>query len=496
MGQVRYNSVIITILSYVGVAIGYLNKIVLFPNFLSEEQVGLTSILLSLSVMYAQFSALGVPTAVMRFFPFFRTADKRHNGFFFWTALVTMTGFLVVTLLFLLFRGEVVDYFSRKAPLLAENYMLLIPMGLALVIYNYYNNWLQALYKTVLSSFVYEVVLRLATTLIISAVAFRLIDFAQFLGLYVLIQFLPPVVLMIYTAVIGESKVASIDGVAVRRRLYKIAANYAGWAFLGGASFYIIPVIDQTMLSGMSGLADNGIFSIMVYMVSVMFIPYRSITKVATPWVTRFWKQKDMKGMAGIYRDVSQVSLVVGVFFFIMIWINLDNIFYMMPESYSSGRYVFMILGLARIYDMYTGLNSIILSSSKRYRTDLLLSFLLIALTIGMNILLIPKWGMNGAAAATMITLVIFNSMRLWIVYRFFGIHPFGRGDIWVLLLGGVLVLLSGAIPQMGYFIVDALVRSLIIGGLFVATAYALKLSAHVNAMIDDVLKVIRRYIR
>ena len=97
MGIVKRDSIAITILSYIGVVVGYVNKILLFPNFLSEEQVGLTSILVSLAVMYAQFSALGINSTVVKFFPFFRTPDKRHNGLFFWSALGVSIGFLLFT---------------------------------------------------------------------------------------------------------------------------------------------------------------------------------------------------------------------------------------------------------------------------------------------------------------------------------------------------------------------------------------------------------------
>ena len=65
MGIVKRDSISITILSYAGAAIGYVNKILLFPNFLSEEQVGLTSILVSLAMIYAQFSALGINSPVV-----------------------------------------------------------------------------------------------------------------------------------------------------------------------------------------------------------------------------------------------------------------------------------------------------------------------------------------------------------------------------------------------------------------------------------------------
>ena len=104
MGIVKRNSITITILSYLGIVVGYVNKILLFPNFLSEEQVGLANILVSMAVMYAQFSAMGINSTIVKFFPFFRTPDRRHNGFFFWTALGVSLGFVLFTTLFLIFR--------------------------------------------------------------------------------------------------------------------------------------------------------------------------------------------------------------------------------------------------------------------------------------------------------------------------------------------------------------------------------------------------------
>ena len=118
MGIVKRDSIAITVLSYVGVVVGYVNKILLFPNFLSEEQVGLTSILVSLAVMYAQFSALGINSTVIKLFTFFRTADKRHNGLFFWSALGVSVGFVLFTALFLIFREPVMHYFAMESTLL------------------------------------------------------------------------------------------------------------------------------------------------------------------------------------------------------------------------------------------------------------------------------------------------------------------------------------------------------------------------------------------
>lgn len=199
MGIVKRNSITITILSYLGIVVGYVNKILLFPNFLSEEQVGLANILVSMAVMYAQFSAMGINSTIVKFFPFFRTPDRRHNGFFFWTALGVSLGFVLFTTLFLIFREPVTEYYAQKSPLLSKYYLLLIPLGFTTLFFNFFTAWLQALYKTVVSSFVYEVALRLLVTAEISLYALGAIDFEQFIVGYVLIYFVPTLVLLVYT---------------------------------------------------------------------------------------------------------------------------------------------------------------------------------------------------------------------------------------------------------------------------------------------------------
>ena len=468
MGIVKRNSITITILSYLGIVVGYVNKILLFPNFLSEEQVGLANILVSMAVMYAQFSAMGINSTIVKFFPFFRTPDRRHNGFFFWTALGVSLGFVLFTTLFLI-------------------YLLLIPLGFTTLFFNFFTAWLQALYKTVVSSFVYEVALRLLVTAEISLYALGAIDFEQFIVGYVLIYFVPTLVLLVYTLWTRRIDLRPV-WTGRTRRLLSVAAVYGLWQYLGGTSMYIVPVIDQSMLAGMRGLAQQAVYSTMAYMVAAMLTPYRSMIKVATPVVTNLWKERDMEGMRRISREMSLVNLIVGSFLFLLIWVNLDNIFSLMPGSYSDGRYVFLFLGLARVMDMYSGLNGTILVTSKKYRYDFTFSLMLVALTVASNALLIPRWGMTGAELAAMISVLAYNAIRIASVWKFYRIQPFALSDLLVVALAAGCIGASALVPPMGHFIADGLIRSALVAALYGGAVYSLKLSPEINRTIDRTL--------
>ena len=233
---------------------------------------------------------------------------------------------------------------------------------------------------------------------------------------------------------------------------------------------------------------QGGIYAIMMYMVSAMLIPYRSMIKVATPVVTNLWKERDMKGMQRIHREMSQMNLIVGCFFFLAIWINLDNIFSLMPDSYSAGRYVFLFLGLGRVFEMYAGLTGVILITSKRYRYDFTFSILLVGLTVATNAALIPSLGMNGAAIATMITVVVYNLIRMAFVWKFFRLQPFAIKDCWVVILTAAMIGLSTVIPYLGNFILDAAVRTLVISVIFGGVIYYSHTSQQLNETIDELL--------
>ena len=123
-----------------------------------------------------------------------------------------------------------------------------------------------------------------------------------------------------------------------------------------------------------------------------------------------------------------------------------------------------------------------ILITSKRYRYDFTFSVLLVGMTVASNAALIPSLGMNGAAIATMSTVIVYNLIRIGFVWKFFRIQPFAATDCWIVLLTGAMVGLSALIPYLGNFILDAAVRTLVISLLFGATVYYTNASPQLNA--------------
>ena len=307
MGIVQRDSIRISIISYIGAAIGYLNKILLFTNFLTTEQVGLANILIIIAAVYAQFSGMGMTGVTMKFFPYFKEKEKNHHGFLFWTSLISLFGFLLITLLFLIFQKPLIDHYSEKSSLLVEYSFYVIPLALATVYYNLLEVFLRSLMKTVVFSFINEIVLRLLISGSILLFAFNLVTFHQFVMIYVGVNCSATLLLLIYMAYLKQL-LFKPEWSSTTKRFFKIVLNFGLYAILGNMSYILMNNVDALMVAFIGGMKDTGIYTTVFLIATIMLIPYRALARVASPIVAQYWKNREMKKMDELYNCLLYTS--------------------------------------------------------------------------------------------------------------------------------------------------------------------------------------------
>ncbi len=490
MGIVQRDSIRITVISYLGAGIGYLNKILLFTNFLTAEQVGLANVLISIAAVYSQFAGLGMTGVTIKFFPYFKDKEKHHHGFLFWTSLIALFGFLLLTLVFVLFQSPILQFYSEKSPLLVEYSFYVIPLALATVYYNLLEIFLRSLMKTVVFSLINEIVLRVMISVSILLFAFKLVTFHEFVMIYVGVNCSATVILLVYMAYLKQL-LFKPEWSSTTKRFFKIVLTYGSYAILGNMSYILINNIDALMVASMIGLADTGVYTTVFFMATVMTIPYRSIVRVVSPLVAQCWKKREMDKMLSLYKKVTLMNLIIGCFLFMGLWVNIDTIFSFMPEEYAKGKYVFLFLGLGRLFDMAAGINGFILVTSKKYRYDLILALLLIATTVGMNLLFIPHYGITGAALAAMIAIITINLVRILFILKAFKIQPFDIKSVWTILISVFTLGVIYFIPPILNVYADMIIRSLICFILYAVPVLGLKLSEEVNENASKIMKLL-----
>ena len=494
MGIIKRQTIQNSVYAYAGVAVGFLTQGIWFPHLFSKAQVGLMALLIALSQVTAQLANLGVSGAGGRYFPYFRNADRQHNGYLLITSLTTLIGFSLCVLALWLARPWVIDFYQKDSPLFVDYYYLIIPLTLFTIYFNIFDNYARLLYDPVTGTMLQQFVQRVLILLAGGLYWLGWVTFSEFLGVW-LLAFLIPLVLMIASVARDEVLFFSRRFVSVDAELRRNLMRYAGLMLTSALSTQIIWTIDKVMINNSEGLEATGVYSTASYFATVIAIPATALYKASGTLIAESWKTNDLENITKIYRKSCLNQLIAGCFVFVGVAANLPNVFRFLPAGYEAGYYVILWLGLGKLIDMATGVNGLVLNTSRYYAYDSLFFVMLAFITVAANLYLIPRYGINGAAIGAALSTILYNLARTLFVGFAFRMQPFTWRNFIVILLALVVWWAS---VQLSYpasdasqwgIILDLAGRSALITALFGGAIVALKLSSDINQTVAGLRK-------
>lgn len=189
----------------------------------------------------------------------------------------------------------------------------------------------------------------------------------------------------------------------------------------------------------------GGIFAIAIYIATLVEMPYRSLGAIAKPQISQAMADNNIAEADSICKSVSLHQFLVGSFIFLIIWINIDLIYDLMPNGdvYRAGKLVVLVLCISRLINSTLNVGITVLSYSKIYYYSLFFTILLTVLAWYLNMRLVPVWGMNGAAFATLIAYLVHYILLLILIRLKIGTFPIEEKHIVVVLIMAVLFLLD-----------------------------------------------------
>ncbi|MBT8326137.1 MAG: polysaccharide biosynthesis C-terminal domain-containing protein, partial [Bacteroidia bacterium] len=271
----------------------------------------------------------------------------------------------------------------------------------------------------------------------------------------------------------------------------KPMAVFAFFSVLTGIGGTLTNQIDVIMITSLKGTYQNGLYSWSLFIANAVAIPFSLIVAISTPIVAKYWKDNDLDGIRSMYRRTSSSLLVFSLGAFLSFWLVVDDLFLLMPKGneFMLAKSMVLMLCVAKIIDMASGINSQILSMSKDYKLLLWMLLLSAAVNVGLNFLLIPQYGIEGSGVATIISIIVFNVAKFWFLKKKYNFNPFNKATLQVLALSLLSYLVISILPRTSIPIINLFLFS----GLFILTfglaAYKLKLAPEINGFVNKQLK-------
>lgn len=507
MGIIIKQSIKGTIVNYIGVAIGFFTTFFVITSYLTQEEVGLTRVLVDAGVLFASLSQLGTGASILRFFPYFKDQENKHHGFFFWTVVIPLVGFLIFLAVYLLFKKPIIQAFSKNSPLFVNYFRFVIPIALFMLYQYVFESNANVLMRIVFPKFVREVGIRVGLLTIYILYGHHIITLDGLVIGFCITYFLAALVDIIYLFSLQKISLKP-DFKFLTKPLRRDFMFYTLFLVMAAIAGNITPLLSSFFVTAKMGLAFTGIFAIANYIATVIEIPNRSLNAIAQPNLSEAIKNQDWQRADQLCKSVSLHLLLSSMFIFFLIWINVDLLFMILRngEEYSTGKSVIFILGMARLSNSTFSISGNALSYSKYYYMTLVFTVLLTVSSILLNILLIPKWGMNGAALANFLSYFIYFMILLLLLKWKLKISLFSIGQLKIVTIIALLfalnflwtatltpIILKIPCNALLAAILEGGFRSLVLLGIGVVLVYFWNVSEEVNGLID---KMVRRKIR
>lgn len=460
-------------------------------RWFSPEEFGLRIALLDIAMIYLHLAHLGSFRSLTKFFPYFKKHDNDDDqGLFTIGFLSSLVGFVIIGCLLFIFKGSVINAFITKSPLLVDYFWAILPLSFLFLSSELLDVYLQARSQTVFSSFLKNVLIRVITTILLLLFHFQYIDFKWFI-IFLISSYGLNVILFLGYLKLKKQLYFKINFQLFSKRFRKVYFNYSLFIILSGISGVLTAKIDSLMISSFLGLHSVAIYANAIFLTALIYIPSNTIAKIALPILAKDWKEKKIGRIKKLYQQSSINQLLFGGGIFILLYSNIDSLFAIQRPEYSEGKNVLLMLGIARALTLSAGVNSMILSVSKYYRYDTITVACLGVFTVITNYIFIPIWGVEGAAFATAFSIIVFNSTRVFIVYKKIGIQPFsGKTGRLFLILG--LAFASGFfLPKIDNLIIDVIVRSIVIFLFVGIPSYYFEISEDLNRIINKYISKI-----
>ena len=483
MGIVLNQSFKNTITTYLGFGIGAINTLFLYTNFLTDKYYGLVAFVLSTATIMMPFMAFGVHNTIIKFYSSFKTKNS-INSFLTLMLFLPLVFIIPVGLIGYFAYDAIGGLLSKENPIV-ENYVWhIFILAIAMAYFEIFFAWSKVQMQTVFGNLMKEVFHRVGTMILLLSVYMGWLSVDQFIiglvGVYVLRMVIMK--LYAYSVRFPKLKFQKID------KLPSIL-KYAGLIIIAGSVAMLILDIDKFMIGRILKIEQVAYYSVAIFIATVIAVPQRAMHQIMMPLTAKYLNENDIPALEDLYKRSSMSLLVISGFIFLLIILNINQLYQILPIEFTDGLFVVLIVSLAKLYDNSLGNNNAILFNSDYYRMVLFFGVLLAIMAIVLNAVFIPIYGIEGSAFATFLAVFIYNTIKIIFVKKKFNMQPFTFASLKIVL---TLIVLS-----LGFYfwefpfnpIVNIILKSAIVGLMYFSLIYKFNVS-------EDITEQIKKYLR
>lgn len=483
MGIVLKQSLNNTIITYIGFGFGAVNTIFLYTQFLTAEYYGLVGVISSASALLMPLLAFGVPNTLVKYFSSFKDSEY-GDSFLTMMLFLPLLAMLPVAGIAYFANTLIGEFISRENAIVKDYVWYIFLIGMALAYFEVFYAWSRVQMKSVFGNFMKEVFVRIGVAILLLGIYFEWITVATFLKSLVVLYILRTIIMKLYAFKLRFPKIRFNFP-----KNSKTILEYSALIILGGSVAVVLFEMDRVMINQFIKIENVAYYSVAIFMATAIAVPSRAMHQITYPLTAEILNRKDSEGLKQLYHKSALTLFIIAGLLFVLIMTNINDLYQLLDPAYSQGVIVVFLIGLTKVYDAVLGNNNAILYNSDYYKALLMIGVFVAISAVLLNLWLIPTYGLKGAAYASFMALLLYNSIKIIFVKMRFGIVPFTTELFKVLLLLFVLGILFYFILLPFHPIVNIAVKSVLIVLVYTWFLYKFQWSEDIYAVLAKFFK-------
>lgn len=269
------------------------------------------------------------------------------------------------------------------------------------------------------------------------------------------------------------------------------------WPLAMGSFVWLVLLWTDILVLGYFGTeTDVGIYRASSQTSLLLTMIIVSLNTIFTPTIADLLNRRQTNELHGLFRASTRWSLAATVPMFLMLCVCSGDLLRIFGSGFDRGAGSLVVLAAGQLVTAGTGSCGQILAMAGRQYLKLYGDLAMAVMNVALNLALVPKFGIMGAAAATAVSVGFVHVLRLVQVYRVIGIHPYNNGFIRVLAAGAAAgAAAAGArflLPGL-HFVVAMVVLSAVIAIVYLPVLWWMGIENEDRTLFRDVWRRVRR---
>jgi len=411
-------------------ALGAINTLYMYPNFMGSRLQGVVIALLAYSNLVQPFISFGLQHAIIKYYSSFKTKEEKDSllTFTIWSPLIIMSFILIYIWMF---SSSVIDDISSKEPLLSTYAFVIILVAISTSYFEIFYSWLRVQLASVFGNFLKEFYPRLLNFVLLTSYALDFLKFETFIYSLIVGYYIRLFLVIFYSLKVYTPRLSFKLPPFILKILF-----YSLLIFLSGAASSIILDIDKSMIASLITSDDVAFYSVALFIAAVIEAPGRAMFQIVSPLVSKALNSDNKVYLTKLLKKSSDNLFLVSGVLFLLINLNLTDFYDFVDQPlYAVAAGVVTIVSVGKLYSMSMGCLNNIISNSKFYPFIFWFSILSASVAVILNFALIPKYGIIGAAYATLVVIILINSLKLILILYGLKIHPYSKQTLKTIVL-------------------------------------------------------------